>query len=146
MFLRSYGYRSPWSEMERLRREMYDLVSNLPRAEGTITPGYPAINVWTNEDGAVVTAELPGVAPGEIDISVVGDTLTLSGRREAEDGGDGGTYHRRERRHGRFSRAVKVPFPVEPDGVEAEFENGVLSIRLPRLEADKPRKISVRAA
>ena len=66
MFIRSYGYRSPWREMERLRREMVDLVSGLPTAEGATTPGYPSINVWTNENGAVVTAELPGVAPDEI--------------------------------------------------------------------------------
>jgi HSP20 family protein len=132
--------------MERLRREMYDLVSALPTAQGTTTPGYPAINVWTNEDGAVVTAELPGIAPEDIDITVVGDTLTLSGQRLPALEGEGGIYHRRERRHGRFTRAVKVPFPVEPGGVEAVFDRGVLSIALPRLEADKPRRITVRAA
>ena len=146
MFLRSYGYRSPWREMERLRREMYDLVSGLPTAEEATTPGYPAINVWTNENGAVVTSELPGVEGDNIDISVVGDTLTLSGQRLPTEAGEGGTFHRRERRFGRFTRAVKVPFPVEPDEVEAVFDRGVLSIRLPRLEADKPRKIAVRAA
>jgi HSP20 family protein len=59
---------------------------------------------------------------------------------------EGGAYHRRERRHGRFTRAVKLPFPAQPDGVEALFDKGVLSVSLPRLEADKPRKITVRAA
>lgn len=146
MFLRPYRYRSPWQEMERLRREMNTLVSGLSDLEATATPGYPSINIWTNEDGAVVTAELPGVEAHDIDISVVGDTLTLSGSRTPDEPGEGGTYHRRERRHGRFTRAVKIPFPAEPDGVEAVFEKGVLSIALPRLEADKPRKIAVRAS
>jgi HSP20 family protein len=76
----------------------------------------------------------------------VGDALTLSGQRLPEDATEGGTFHRRERRYGRFARAVKVPFPVEPDAVQAVFDRGVLSITLPRLEADKPRKIKVRAA
>ena len=146
MFIRSYGYRSPWREMERLRREMHEVVSGLPAAEGATTPGYPAINVWTNENSAVVTAELPGVVAENIEISVVGDTLSLTGQRSPEDREESGAYHRRERKYGRFARAVKVPFPVEPDAVEAVFENGVLSITLPRLEADKPRRISVRAA
>jgi HSP20 family protein len=146
MYLRSYGYRSPWREMERLRREMLNLVSELPTAEGATTPGYPAINVWTNEEDAVVTAELAGIDADAIDISVVGDTLTLAGERGAEETDEESTYHRRERRHGRFSRVVKLPFPVEPDAVEAVFEKGVLSILLPRLEADKPRRITVKAA
>ena len=146
MFLRTYGYRSPWREMERIRREMDSVVSGLSALEGTATPGYPAINVWTNEDGAVVTAEVPGVEGGDIEISVVGDTLTLSGSRQPDEPGEGGMYHRRERSHGRFTRAVKIPFPAEPDGVEAVFDRGVLSVSLPRLEADKPRRIQVRAA
>jgi HSP20 family protein len=132
--------------MERLRRDMNRLVSGIPDLDAVATPGYPSINVWTNDDGAVVTAELPGVEPNDIDISVVGDTLTLTGSRAPDEPGEGGTYHRRERRHGRFTRAVKLPFPAEPDRVEAVFEKGVLSVSLPRLEADKPRKIAVRAA
>ena len=68
------------------------------------------------------------------------------GQRLPDETGEGGGFHRRERRHGRFARAVKLPFPVEPNAVDALFEKGVLSITLPRLEADKPRRIAVRAA
>jgi HSP20 family protein len=146
MYLRPYRYRSPWREMERLRRDMNRLVSGISDQDAVATPGYPSINVWTSEDGAVVTAELPGVEASDIDISVVGDTLTLSGSRGSDELDEGGTYHRRERRHGRFTRAVKIPFPAEPDGVAAVFEKGVLTISLPRLEADKPRRITVRSA
>jgi HSP20 family protein len=108
-------------------------------------PNYPAMNVWTNEDGAAITAELPGVNPEDIDISVVGDTLTLSGNRQPEELGDGDTYHRRERGYGQFTRTFQLPFPVEVDQTEAVFEKGVLHLSLPRAEADKPKKISVKA-
>jgi HSP20 family protein len=104
------------------------------------------MNVWTNEESAVITAELPGVNSEEIDISVVGDTLTLSGNRQLEELGEGDKYHRRERSYGKFTRTFELPFLVEADKVEAVFEKGVLHISLPRAEADKPKKIAVKTA
>ena len=106
---------------------------------------YPAMNVWTNEDGAVVTAELPGVEPDNINIAVTGDTLTLKGSRTPEELKEGEQYHRRERGHGQFTRTFQLPFQVEAEKVEANFEKGVLSITLPRAEAEKPRKIAIKA-
>jgi HSP20 family protein len=88
-------------------------------------PGYPAMNVWTHEDGAAVTAELPGVNTEDIDISVVGDTLTLTGSRQPDELKEDETYHRRERGYGRFTRAFQLPFQVEADKVEAIF--GIVS-------------------
>ena len=150
MYLRrpwgGFGSTAPWREMERLRREMDRIVSNVGTATGAAAPGYPALNVWTNEDGAIVTAELPGVSAEDIEISVVDDTLTLSGARKANDLKEGEVYHRRERGSGKFARALQLPFPVQATKVEAVFDKGVLSISLPRLEADKPRKITVKAA
>jgi HSP20 family protein len=129
--------------MERLRREMNRLFAGLP-ARGTATPNYPAMNVWANEDGAIVTAELPGIDPEEIDISVTGDTLTLTGRREPEALAEDEIYHRRERIHGRFTRTFQLPFEVEAKDVDAVYQKGVLHITLPRSEADKPQKITVK--
>jgi HSP20 family protein len=103
------------------------------------------MNVWANPDGAVVTAELPGVNPEDIDVSVVGETLTLTGSRTPEELKEGEKYHRRERGQGKFTRTFQLPFPVEADKVEAVFEKGVLHISLPRAEADKPKKISIKA-
>jgi HSP20 family protein len=137
-------YRSPWREMRRLQHEM-DRLFERERTGLAAAPCYPAMNVWTNEDGAVVTAELPGVNADEIEISVVNDTLTVSGERQPEDVGEGGTYHRRERACGRFTRSFQLPFAVETGKVEATFEKGVLHISLPRAEADKPKKIAVKA-
>jgi HSP20 family protein len=104
------------------------------------------MNVWTNEEGVVVTAELPGVEPDEIDVSVVGDTLTLTGSRRPFELKEGEKYHRRERGFGRFTRTFQLPFQVEADQVEAIFEKGVLHISLPRAEVDKPKKIAIKAA
>jgi HSP20 family protein len=104
------------------------------------------MNAWTNQDGAVVTVELPGVNPEDIDISVVGETLTLTGSRQPLELQDGEKYHRRERNYGNFSRTIQLPFKVEANQVEATFAKGVLSISLARAEEDKPKKITVKSA
>ena len=142
-----WGQTTPWSEMERLRREMNRLFNNYPATTGSrVNPGYPAMNVWTNEDGVVVTAELPGIDPEKLDIAVVENTLTLSGERTPLKLAEGDVYHRRERGCGKFTRSFQLPFNVEANNVQAVYEKGVLHITLPRAEADKPRKIVVKAA
>jgi HSP20 family protein len=147
MLMRPFGRGlSPWREMERLQREMNRLFSEMSRGQRlTAAPSYPAMNVWTNENGAIVTAELPGVDTTDIEISVQNDTLTLRGSRQPEEMQEGETYHRRERASGSFSRTLQLPFEVQADEVGATFSKGILSITLPRAEADKPKKIAVKA-
>jgi HSP20 family protein len=134
--------------MERLHRDVNRLFyDSFSQAGGRVGPAnYPVMNVWSNEDGAVVTAELPGINAEDIEISVVGDTLTLSGSRQADELEEGEKYHRRERGSGKFSRSFQLPFRTEADKIEATFDKGVLHISLPRSEADKPKKISVKSA
>ncbi len=115
-----------------------------PRRART-APSYPALNVWSNEDGLLVTAEVPGVSPQDIEVSVIGETLTLSGARKPDELKEGARYHRQERGYGKFSRTLQLPFPVSVEKIEANFKSGVLSIRLPRAEEDKPRKIAVKS-
>lgn len=141
-----YGLANPWQEIDRVQREMNRLFSSLygsSRTQGA--PSFPAMNVWTNPDGAVITAELPGVNPDDIDISVVGETLTLTGSRTPQELKEGEKYHRRERGYGKFTRTFQLPFTVEANKVEAVFNKGVLHISLPRAEADKPKKITIKA-
>ena len=141
------SFRSSFREMERLRREMNGLSEQLdrgPRLSGAAA--YPAMNVWTNPDGAIVTAEVPGCDPEGLEISVQGDTLTVRGGRPQEGPAAGETYHRRERSCGRFQRAFQLPFVVDPGKVEATYEQGVLRISVPRAEVDKPKKIQVTSA
>ena len=93
---------------------------------------YPAIDLWTREDGIRLHAQLPGVAVSDIDLSVVGDTVTFKGTRPNAESG-------------RFVRTVQLPFPVESEAVRARFQNGVLEVELPRAASDKPRKITVQS-
>jgi HSP20 family protein len=136
---------SSWREMERLRREMNRLFAEWPRqARWGVAPGYPAMNVWTDQDSVMVTAELPGVILEDLDISVEDETLTLRGMRQRDEK-EGAIYHRQERRHGSFLRTFRLPFRVDSEKVEATFKGGVLSIALPRAAEDKPKKIAIRA-
>jgi HSP20 family protein len=130
-----------WREVDRMNQLFSG--AGFP---GTVVQEFPAVNAWSDGNEAVVTTELPGVDPAAVDISVVGRTLTLRGTRTPEEAGDGGSYHRRERWYGDFIRTIELPFSVESARVEAAFSKGVLTITLPRAEAEKPRKIAVKAA
>jgi HSP20 family protein len=147
MTIRAYrGWTSPWREMERLRREMNRLFNEgLTGSRWDTAASYPAMNVWTDNNSAIVTAELPGFDMEELDISVEDDVLTLRGNRQPEELGEGATYHRRERRFGSFVRTFRLPFRVEAAKVEASYAKGVLKVFLPRAEADKPKKIAITA-
>jgi HSP20 family protein len=143
---RRYRYPTPWREVDRLQREMNRLFEDYYPARIRRAPTYPAMNVWSNDEGLFITAEVPGVSNEDIDISVVGDTLTLTGNRKPDEIDENTRYHRQERGYGNFSRSVQLPFPVDVSKVDATFHNGVLSITLPRAEEDKPRKIAVKSA
>jgi HSP20 family protein len=143
---RRYRFPSMWREMEQLQREMGRLVEGSSPHRLQKAADFPAMNVWANEDGQIVTAEVPGVSSGDLDITILGEKLTLSGSRALDELPDGARYHRRERGMGEFSRTVQLPFLVDAGKAEASFENGVLTITLPRAEADRPRRVAVKAA
>jgi HSP20 family protein len=128
----------PWGEFDRVERTLSRLV---PRS----SVEFPAVNVWVAENNAFLTTEIPGVNPQAIDISVVGKTLTLRGSRQPEEIREGESYHRRERWYGQFTKTVDLPFNVQADKVHARFSKGILSIELPRADAEKPKKIAVKS-
>jgi HSP20 family protein len=130
----------PLHEMQRLQGEMNRVFSGL----GQIDPDVPPVNAWVGESDVIVTAEMAGMDPAAVDVSVVGDTLTISGAREAEVLKEGQSYHRQERTHGRFTSSLQLPFHVETGKVEAKYDRGILRITLPRAEADKPKKVLVK--
>lgn len=131
----------PILDLHRLQREMNRLFSDYAEP----AERFPALNLWSSDDEAVVAAELPGVDPKAVNLSVVGQVLTLQGERPDEPGVAEGSYHRRERVTGHFTRAVRLPFEVESDKVQARYENGVLRVTLPRKESTKPRRITIAA-
>jgi HSP20 family protein len=132
--------------MDRLQNEMNQLFDAYYPSRMRSAPGYPAMNVWASEDGLTINAEVPGVSAEDIDISVVGETLTLTGERKMDELKESSRYHRQERGYGKFTRSIQLPFPVDVSQVDASFVNGVLSIDLPRAEEDKPKKIAVKSA
>lgn len=139
-------FRNPWADFERVRREFDTLFQGWAgehpaRAGATV---YPALNISEDANHLYVRAEIPGVKAADLDISVEGDTLTISGERATGPGDQKFSYHRREIECGRFSRAITLPTKVNPDQVAAGFVNGVLTITLPKAEAAKPRKIAIK--
>jgi HSP20 family protein len=107
---------------------------------------FPAVNLWQGPEAVAVTAELPGMEPGDIEISVKDDLLTLSGERKAPEVPDGARWHRRERGFGKFSRTIRLPFATREDRIDARMAHGVLRIAIARPEELKPKKIEIKAA
>lgn len=131
---------SLWSalrDFERLQTEVSRRFEHARRGE------FPPARVALGPEGAVLTALVPGVEPGAIDLTVDGDTVTLKGERTTPETGEGVTWHRRERGSGPFARTFSLPFEVDSERVAASFENGVLRVELPRPESQKARKITV---
>jgi HSP20 family protein len=116
------------------------------RANTTATRDFPPINIWLGEKSVVVTAELPGGTRDDVNLGLQEDVLTLAGKRKPKSQEQNVSWQRREPAYGTFSRAVPLPFRVDPEKVQARFNNGVLEIELQRLEADRPKKIEIRAA
>jgi HSP20 family protein len=104
---------------------------------------YPKINAWSSPDHVMITAELPGLNPEDLEVSVQNSIITLSGTIPARAKQQGETYLRSERRSGKFQRELELPFRVASQKVTAEYKNGVLSLVLPRAEEDKAFKIPV---
>jgi len=104
----------------------------------------PAMNVWEDENAVFAEVDLPGIDPAKLDITVTeGNQLTVQGERIAPTI-DGVSWIRQERPHGKFVRAVSLPTLVNAEHVEAKYESGVLRLTLPKHEAAKPRKITVK--
>jgi HSP20 family protein len=128
-------------EMLNLQREMNRLFSNM----GQKSPQeYPAVNIWEKGGNAVVTAELPGIDPEKLDISVSGDTVTIAGAALRETFAEDQTYLRQERGIGNFKRNIQLPFQIDAQAVLARYEKGILMITLPRIKEDLPKKIKIK--
>lgn len=134
----------PFAELRQLQLQMNRLLEGSPRAgsEGA----WPPVNMWLGGDSVVVTAEMPGVVVEDIDLTVRENTLVIAGRRQAPTEGEDVAWHRRERPWGEFSRSIRLPLRVDPDKVRARTRNGVLEIEMGRPDAERPRKIEVKAS
>ena len=142
----------PLGEMVSLRHAMDRLFEDSvvsPLSWRTISGGgdgiTPPLDVHETDDHIVVTASLPGVRPDDVEITMVGQTLTLRGEMKAADEVEKDQYLYRERRYGSFSRTLQLPVRVEGDRAEATFSDGILTLRVPKAEEVKPRQIRITA-
>jgi len=140
----------PFSDLVSLREAMDRLLEDSfvrPRSgwPAPIEAGALAVDMYETDDAVVVKTAIPGVKPEDIDISLTGDTLTIKGETKFEEEVKEETYVRREMRYGSFARTLAIPAPVVADKAQAEFENGVLMLTLPKAEEVKPRAIQVKA-
>lgn len=132
-----------WREMDRMQRDMSRLFEDFYPIYNRNAPSFPAMNLWADEESALITAELPGLEAKDFDLNILEDTLTISGERQSNQLPENANYHRQERSAGEFSRSLKLPYTVDTEKVKASFKEGVLEISLPRSEADRPKKIKV---
>jgi HSP20 family protein len=143
-----WDWRSPFDELERMRRDMdrlfEDLTGGLLREPGAGV--FPLVNLTEDKENYYVRAELPGIKPEELDISVTGSNLSLSGERKFADEEEGAKYHRREREGGRFSRIISLPGQTNTEKVKAQSQDGILTVILPKAASEKPKQISIKTA
>jgi HSP20 family protein len=141
----------PTREIQSIQQEMNRLFGSLFEAQGgngeSLTRRWiPAMDLTEEGDQYVLRVDLPGVEPKDVSVEVEDRVLTVAGERHTESEKKGDGYRRFERASGRFSRSLTLPEGVDPDAVQANFENGVLEIRIPRPEERKPRRIEVSSA
>jgi len=144
--LPNYGWRSAFDDLERMRRDMGRLFGQVagqayyPAHAGV----YPLVNVSEDPVHFYIRGEIPGMKSEEINISVAGRNLTISGERKIASEGANVRYHRREREDGKFNRVVALPSDIQIDKIEAGYSDGILHITIPKAEAAKPKQISVK--
>jgi len=126
------------SDVDRLFNGIFDEWPGLDR-----TTAFPALNVWEDERNYFVEAELPGLRMEDLEVTALGEELTIKGQRK-EEPVKGAVYHRRERGTGTFVRSIRMPAAVDAEQVKATLQNGVLSISLPKAKAALPHKIQVK--
>lgn len=129
-------------EFERLFRHFFGGEEGFPSTAGAWSP---ALDVEEDAQRFVLHIELPGVDPDDVEVNLQENVLTVSGERNFYEERDADLFRRVERRFGRFHRAVRLPDRVDPDKVDARYENGLLTIAVPKAEEARQRRIEVRA-
>lgn len=130
--------------MDRLFDDAFTRPFSLLR-EGGATWSSPAIDMYQTDNDVVVKAALPGIKADEVQINVTGEILTIRGETKHEEEQKDKSWHIREHRWGAFERSIRLPTGVRSDKAKADFDNGILTITLPKLEEVKPKTITVKA-
>ena len=132
---------NPWSEIERMRREIDNVFGSYGKSSGSYS--FPLTNIYDNKDNIIVTAELPGMKKEDVNVSLTEGVLTISGNRNGAPTDRDNIIVRQERSTGAFEKSFKIPTKVMEDKIKAEFKNGILTITLPKSEEAKPKHITI---
>jgi HSP20 family protein len=143
----SAGWNSQGNALAQMRRDMETLMERLTgaTADGSVAGVFPPMNVSEDLDHYYVRALIPGIDASQLDVSVVNQTITVSGTRQSP-AEEGVSYHRKERAEGPFSRSVTLPASFDGARVDAKYVDGVLTLTLPKPEAAKPRRVTVQTS
>ena len=141
----AWRLRSPFGDLERMRTQLDSLFDAISGESGAALGAgvFPAINITETKDDYFVRAELPGIKNDELQLDIKEKTLTIAGERKIETEPGEARYHRRERKAGKFSRAIALPGEVDTGNVDAKLAEGILTVRISKSEKAKPRQISV---
>ena len=136
-------FENTFDALLRLQRDLEGRFASNWLGQSTASMGaFPPINVFRQGDNLVAVVELPGVTKDDLDIQAKDNTIRISGTKSVEYDQQG-SVHRRERIAGSFDRTITLPVRPNPDGIKAEFRNGLLALFIPRAESDKPRSVQI---
>lgn len=147
MAIQRYTQRNPWQELDQLTNRltrMFDGGTDWPTPSSS-GQWMPAVNVEETGDEIILSAEMPGMRRGDIDIELENNILTIRGEKSEErtEGGEERRYHLWERRYGTFQRSFTLPRTVDSEQISADFENGILKVRMPKAPESKGRRIEI---
>ena len=138
-------FESPFSDFDRLRREMLRVFDSVATHDGSAGV-FPPMNVTQDADNFYIHAELPGIKAADLSVTALRNRVSITGKREISKEDEKVSYHRKERAEGEFSRTITLPGEVASEKVEARYVDGVLQLTLPKAEESKPRQIAVAAS
>jgi len=137
------GFADPFDTLLELQRSLEGTLSSDWLQDLTTSQGpFPPINVFQQGDDVLAIVELPGVSKSDLQIQAKENSIRIFGKKTV-DYPDEASLHRRERVSGEFDRTLSFPVQIEPDGIKAEYRDGILALFLPRAESDKPRTIKI---
>jgi HSP20 family protein len=140
----------PFRELRSLQDEVNRVFSSSFNRSGETGLGHsawnPSVDIFENKDQIILEAELPGLAPDDVNISIENNVLTIHGERKFEKKDEGDNFHRVERSYGSFTRSFTLPPTVSSENVEANFDNGILRLELAKREEAKPRRIEIKGS
>ena len=147
MFMTTRRPTEPWQSLRRLTNVLDEAFSTYPEEGRTVTASwYPACDVFEDKDAIKIVAEVPGVTPEDVKISLENNVLTIRGEKKQQAEERTERVHRYERSYGAFERTFVLPSSVDSERIEASYQNGILTVSVPKAERARPREIPVNVA